>query len=544
MGIVDESGKVVIPFEYWDIRSFSEGLAAVQRRKWGFIDKTGKVVIPFEYWEVKSFSEGLAAVNRGSWGFIDKTGKEVIPFEYWAVGDFSEGYAVVQRNKWGVIDKNGKKVIPMNHSRVDAEAAANKLRREERERVEQERIANLFSTFAKTYVEPRINEWEQKSEFETTAEWQQRVNETTRKAQTDRFTKEAEVIYIDAQVKKQPAISLLLGRYDADRELFLINYNLDRETIILYVPLDKAINFRNSWTQMTRAAQYVIENDQITFAGIDFKLPNGETYSYRTSKYEATRANYNLVSVEIKDEKPVVSVESDARAVVAVENGAGTTPEHDVITFKNGDEFKAKVIEITPSEIKYKRFDSLDGPTRVALKTEVFAINYANGTRELFNTITDNTVTAGKPVEKPVKAGEVAIGISPVIYTEQALFMLGFCGKLRLGVANPIRLEGSYTYRKMIDAKYNMWDANLNMQAIITKGNKFLLYPFAGLSYSGIRIGEIGNVTFFGLNSGIGFDVKLSNKVYFNLEPKYMLSFMNGLVVHGFSASAGLIIKF
>jgi len=60
----------------------------------------------------------------------------------------------------------------------------------------------------------------------------------------------------------------------------------------------------------------------------------------------------------------------------------------DIITLKNGNEIKAKVTEISASEIKYKRFDYLDGPTILIAKREVFAINYENGTREVFNAIT------------------------------------------------------------------------------------------------------------------------------------------------------------
>ena len=67
----------------------------------------------------------------------------------------------------------------------------------------------------------------------------------------------------------------------------------------------------------------------------------------------------------------------------------------DVITLKNGDEIKAKVTEMTSSEIKYKRFDNLDGPTVVVAKTEVFTINYENGTREVIN-----TVAADAPAER------------------------------------------------------------------------------------------------------------------------------------------------
>ena len=57
----------------------------------------------------------------------------------------------------------------------------------------------------------------------------------------------------------------------------------------------------------------------------------------------------------------------------------------DIITLKNGDTFKAKVIEISDYEIKYKHFDNLDGPTRAVDRTSVFVINYENGTKTVFN---------------------------------------------------------------------------------------------------------------------------------------------------------------
>jgi hypothetical protein len=71
-----KTGKVVIPIEYDDAESFSEGLARVKKNgKWGFIDKTGKVVIPFEYDWVYSFSEGLAEVEKnGEYFGINKQG--------------------------------------------------------------------------------------------------------------------------------------------------------------------------------------------------------------------------------------------------------------------------------------------------------------------------------------------------------------------------------------------------------------------------------------------------------------------------------------
>jgi hypothetical protein len=62
----------------------------------------------------------------------------------------------------------------------------------------------------------------------------------------------------------------------------------------------------------------------------------------------------------------------------------------DIITLKNGNEVRAKVTEISSSEIKYKRFENLDGPTVVIAISDVFAINYENGTREVINPVTQS----------------------------------------------------------------------------------------------------------------------------------------------------------
>ena len=56
----------------------------------------------------------------------------------------------------------------------------------------------------------------------------------------------------------------------------------------------------------------------------------------------------------------------------------------DVLVKRTGDEVPAKVLEITPTEIRYKRFDNLEGPVISILKSDVFMIKYENGTRETF----------------------------------------------------------------------------------------------------------------------------------------------------------------
>ena len=109
-GLIDKSGREVIPCKYDYAMVFSEGLAQVKMNgKWGYIDKSGREVIPCKYNDVGNFSEGLAMVQmNGKYGYIDKSGREVIPCKYDDVWNFSEGLAMVQMNgKYGYIDKEG-----------------------------------------------------------------------------------------------------------------------------------------------------------------------------------------------------------------------------------------------------------------------------------------------------------------------------------------------------------------------------------------------------------------------------------------------------
>ena len=64
----------------------------------------------------------------------------------------------------------------------------------------------------------------------------------------------------------------------------------------------------------------------------------------------------------------------------------------DVIFKKNGDEIKAKVEEIGSTDIKYKKFENLNGPSYTIAKSEVFIVKYENGTKDIINQI-DNTST-------------------------------------------------------------------------------------------------------------------------------------------------------
>ena len=56
----------------------------------------------------------------------------------------------------------------------------------------------------------------------------------------------------------------------------------------------------------------------------------------------------------------------------------------DLITLKNGDDIKAVVQEIGEVEIKYKKYENLNGPTYTMKKSEIFMIRYENGSKDVF----------------------------------------------------------------------------------------------------------------------------------------------------------------
>lgn len=56
----------------------------------------------------------------------------------------------------------------------------------------------------------------------------------------------------------------------------------------------------------------------------------------------------------------------------------------DVITLNSGDEISTKVLEVTDTEIRYKKWSNKEGPTYSISKGEVFMIKYINGEKDVF----------------------------------------------------------------------------------------------------------------------------------------------------------------
>lgn len=100
--------------------------------------------------------------------------------------------------------------------------------------------------------------------------------------------------------------------------------------------------------------------------------------------------NYDLASsqqeIDLVIENQFLKIKSNVNSSDFKFKESIDSSKCDLILFKNGDEILAKVLEITPAEVKYKRCDNIEGPTITVNKSSVFSLTYANGSKEIMKT--------------------------------------------------------------------------------------------------------------------------------------------------------------
>jgi hypothetical protein len=78
----------------------------------------------------------------------------------------------------------------------------------------------------------------------------------------------------------------------------------------------------------------------------------------------------------------------------------------DLLTKRNGEELAVIVLEVTPTEVRYRRADNLNGPLFSVRREEVFMVKYINGTKQLFD-VAPVAPPAPMPPAPPAPAAEL-----------------------------------------------------------------------------------------------------------------------------------------
>lgn len=159
------------------------------------------------------------------------------------------------------------------------------------------------SVYVRKYVEQKIDKWQQKGEFEKTADYQKRVNEQTRNARVQQLTNEAVAALKAEYAKSIQWQTCELGTYDADNETFLIKSDIPG-TFALPVPLADAQSFKQNWSSMIKQnVDFYINDNTLVLAKVSFKNPaNGKIYKYdsnQSTTYASSNITYNFKPIEV-----------------------------------------------------------------------------------------------------------------------------------------------------------------------------------------------------------------------------------------------------
>ena len=142
--------------------------------------------------------------------------------------------------------------------------------------IKQNDIKNeTFSEYAKEKIKSQVEAWQKKKEYETTAQWRERVTEDTRKTKVAELVEKAQKEYI---AKYSPSIMIgEIGTYDADYNIFPIEVN-GLNTVYVSVPIEDASGFKENWYKVKTNPVYGIVDDKLGVLSCTFSLDE-KTYN-------------------------------------------------------------------------------------------------------------------------------------------------------------------------------------------------------------------------------------------------------------------------
>jgi hypothetical protein len=91
----------------------------------------------------------------------------------------------------------------------------------------------------------------------------------------------------------------------------------------------------------------------------------------------------------------------------------------DLITTRSGEDIQAKVLEVSPLVIKYKKYSNLDGPTYSMNTAQVLMIRYENGDKDIFDGVPTNAANVEGSIPESLKYRELKHIYDPKLYFRQ-----------------------------------------------------------------------------------------------------------------------------
>ncbi len=137
-------------------------------------------------------------------------------------------------------------------------------------------INTTFSYFAEPKVLEHIEKWQQKREYESTAQWQKRVTEQNRQKEVADKIAQLKSEYIEKRKPKE--LFTTLGTYDADYGIQPINAAYIDNTFYIGVPVAEAQAMKQDWSNAVVTPEYGIVDDHFAVLSCTVTY-NGKTYT-------------------------------------------------------------------------------------------------------------------------------------------------------------------------------------------------------------------------------------------------------------------------
>lgn len=189
-----------------------------------------------------------------------------------------------------------------------------------------------YKNYAYDKIVEQLKAWQQKKEFETTAQWQQRVTKENQEQQAEKIELEVRNEYIE---KHRPdKLQTVLGSYDADYEVFPLAAK-GVETCFIKVPQSDAEYVKSKWKKAKLSPTYGVVNDLLGITSLTCKV--GKKVYHSVQVYPDDRSSdlaINLPAVEIKLDGSKENVHSRPVSVDnSIDRDIPTNPTHNRNTF-------------------------------------------------------------------------------------------------------------------------------------------------------------------------------------------------------------------
>lgn len=134
---------------------------------------------------------------------------------------------------------------------------------------------NTFSFYAEGIIRKDIEDWQQKKEFETVAQYQARVTKAKRDAKLQELIAKYRKEYI-ANAGKNQKLNFSIGNYDSEYNVFPLT-DTSFGTKYVRVPLADAPAFKENFEKALFVPTYDVINNNLALTRLDVSV-NGKTY--------------------------------------------------------------------------------------------------------------------------------------------------------------------------------------------------------------------------------------------------------------------------